>query len=170
MFGNKDTKEKVNPMSTSIPPAPAAPSPRNQASKDQITAYLGPDIEIEGTLRFESSVLIEGRFRGQIESENGTLVVGESAEVEADIRSGHITIRGKVKGSVTATQRVHLQDRGAFQGDLTTPSLQMDESVTFEGSCSMPRPGQSAKTTKTVDTRKNVPDEEKILDAVKSVR
>jgi cytoskeletal protein CcmA (bactofilin family) len=161
MFGN--TKERSGPVATNYPNPPSQTT-RNTSS-DAITAYLGPDTNIEGTLRFENSVLIEGKFKGTIHSEHGTLVVGESAEVEADITGGNISIRGKVKGSVTATQRVHLQDRGVFSGELTTPSLQMDESVTFDGSCKMPRPGQNKPAEKNKKS-----DEEKILSAVDSVR
>ena len=161
MFGNsKGTDDQSTPTTVSKP-TPA----RNNSSGDAITAYLGPDTNIEGTLRFENSVLIEGKFKGNIESEHGTLVVGESAEVEADISGGNVTVRGKVTGSITATQRVHLQDRGVFSGELTTPSLQMDESVTFDGSCKMPRPGQNKKTE---PPKKST--EDKILEAVDSVK
>lgn len=162
MFGN--SKERSVPVATNLPTPPSQSSNRNNSS-DAITAYLGPDTNIEGTLRFENSVLIEGKFKGTIHSDHGTLVVGESAEVEADITGGVISIRGKVKGSVTATQRVHLQDRGVFIGELTTPSLQMDESVTFDGSCKMPRSVQGNPANKPKKS-----DEERILSAVDSVR
>lgn len=162
MFGNN--KERPGPVATPNTNPPSHSSRNN--SSDAITAYLGPDTTIEGTLRFENSVLIEGKFKGVIHSEHGTLVVGESAEVEADITGGNVTIRGKVKGSVTATQRVHLQDRGAFSGELSTPSLQMDESVTFDGSCKMPRPNQNPNQA----NRPKKTDEDKILAAVDSVR
>lgn len=162
MFGN--TKERSGPVAT---PNTHTPTPSSRShSADAITAYLGPDTTIEGTLRFENSVLIEGKFKGTIHSEQGTLVVGESAEVEADITGGNVTIRGKVKGSVTAHQRVHLQDRGSFSGELTTPSLQMDESVTFDGSCKMPRPNQNPNQ----GNKPRKTDEDKILAAVDSVR
>jgi cytoskeletal protein CcmA (bactofilin family) len=163
MFGNN--KERSGTMTAPNPTTAPAPSRKNNQADEAITAYLGPDVDIEGTLRFENSVLIEGKFKGEIQSEHGTLVVGESAEVEADITGGNVAIRGKVTGSVTASERVHLQDRGVFSGQLTTPSLQMDESVTFDGSCTMPRPGQG-----NAPKSKNKSDDEKILDAVESVK
>ena len=161
MFGNN--KERTGTMTSPNPMT--APQNTRKNADEAITAYLGPDVNIEGTLKFENSVLIEGKFKGEIHSEHGQLVVGESAEVEADISGGVITVRGKVTGSVTASQRVHLQDRGVFSGQLTTPSLQMDESVTFDGSCSMPKQGQTPK-----HDSKPKKAEEKILDAVDSVK
>ncbi len=165
MFGSKDRQDEKPRTHTAPTPTPSARS----ASSDAITAYLGPDTQIEGTLRFENSVLIEGRFSGQIESDNGSLVIGEKAEVEADIRAGHITVRGKVTGSITATTRVHLQDRGSFSGELTTPSLQMDESVTFDGRCQMPQTGESPRRTSSPNRQKKNP-QEKILEAVDAVK
>lgn len=162
MFGNKD---RMDDSPTYTPPTSSSRS--SNSSSDAITAYLGPDIAIEGTLKFESSVLIEGNFQGKIISETGSLVIGEKANVKADITAGTITVRGKLKGSVTANQRVHLQDRGSFNGELTTPSLQMDESVTFEGSCTMPKPGQSSPHKPKYENKSS---EDKILEAVDSVR
>jgi cytoskeletal protein CcmA (bactofilin family) len=161
MFGNKD-----RPNDPTTPTAPTnAPSRRN-TSQDEITAYLGPDVLIEGTLRFEQSVLIEGQVKGDIHSDNGVLVIGEKAKVEANIHAGAVTVRGHVAGTITATQRVHLQSKGTLIGELTTPSLQMDENVTFDGSCSMPRKGATPKN-KTNHHQKNSADD--IVKAVESV-
>ena len=76
-------------------------------------------------------------------------------------------VRGHVEGKITATQRVHLQNQGTLIGELTTPSLQMDENVTFDGSCSMPRKGENRSSSPS--TPKNVKEEDKIADAVETV-
>ena len=62
-------------------------------------ALLGRGAEFEGKLTFEGTVHIEGRFKGEIFSE-GTLVVGEGAEVHAEIRVGSVVIQGNVVGNV----------------------------------------------------------------------
>jgi cytoskeletal protein CcmA (bactofilin family) len=164
MFGNKGNE----PMQQGNSPEPAAAPTRNrnESHKNSITAYLGPDVSIEGTLRFESSVLIEGHFKGQIISEHGQLTIGEKARVEGELTGGQITIRGHVEGSVNATERVHLADRGELIGDLTTPSLQMDESVTFDGSCKM-NGGRRNQKNDPADTKEK---SEAIVDAINKVR
>lgn len=167
MFGNKANETGAQePTTTSTPPRSTSSQPKN-TSNNNITAYLGPDIRIEGTLHFESSVLIEGEFKGEIVSEHGQLTIGEKAHVEGDLTGGQITIRGHVEGSVNATERVHLADRGELIGDLTTPSLQMDESVTFEGSCRM----NGGRSPQKKDTEKKTPvnSSEEIVDAIESV-
>ncbi len=159
MFGNKDRPSDPTPT-----PPQSAPARRNPKA-DEITAYLGPDVSIEGTLRFDQSVLIEGRVKGQIHSENGVLVIGEKAEVEAEIHAGCVTVRGRVEGTITATERVHLQNEGTLIGELTTPSLQMDEKVTFDGSCSMPRKGEASKKKSSGHSKNSA---QSIVDAVES--
>lgn len=167
MFGNKgnDTvTEKPTPQAAA--PARSNMNTTQKNNNNSITAYLGPDIRIEGTLHFESSVLIEGEFKGKIVSEHGQLTIGEKARVEGDLTGGQITIRGHVEGSVNATERVHLADRGELIGDLTTPSLQMDESVTFDGSCKM-NGGRKHENKPAEHKPRN--SSEEIVDAIQSV-
>jgi len=164
MFGTRDEKEPTQGTST---PTPTKAPQRSSRGNDQITAYLGPDTSLEGTLKFEHSVLIEGKFKGQIESA-GSLVIGESAQVEAEIVSGTVSIKGKVEGSIVAKERVQIQGQGIVLGDITTPSLQMDEAVTFEGRCSMGG-GARGGTSRKASEEKAKADKEKIMDAVESV-
>lgn len=167
MFGNRE-KEGL-PMTSQAPPTRNTINSTRQSPRgDTITAYLGPDTEVEGTLRFEHSVLIEGRFKGEIHSQ-GSLVIGEGAEVDAEITSRSVTVKGTVHGSMTATERVQIQSNGCVLGDITTPSLQMDESVTFEGRCSMGSANQRQKSQKSRE-ESSKKDEQKILDAVDSVQ
>jgi cytoskeletal protein CcmA (bactofilin family) len=166
MFGNKANETSAQePTATSAPARSTSSQPKT--THNNVTTILGPDIRIEGTLHFESNVLIEGEFKGEIVSENGQLTIGEKARVEGDLTGGQITIRGHVEGSVNATQRVHLADRGELIGDLTTPSLQMDESVTFEGSCRMN--GGRSPQKKDAEKKSPATSSEEIVDAIESV-
>lgn len=169
MFGNKGIETDTQ-APTRAANAPARSNTGNQQKNNNtnnITAYLGPDIRIEGTLHFESSVLIEGQFKGEIVSEHGQLTIGEKAKVEGSLTGGQITIRGHVEGSVVATERVHLADRGELIGDLTTPSLQMDESVTFEGNCRMN--GKNPPSQPKREDKNPQASSEDIVDAIHSV-
>jgi cytoskeletal protein CcmA (bactofilin family) len=168
MFGNKGNETTATAPTTSAPTRSASSRPRSTTSSNNnnITTILGPDIRIEGSLQFENSVLIEGEFKGEIVSEHGQLTIGEKARVEGSLTGGQITIRGHVEGSVEATERVHLADRGELIGDLTTPSLQMDESVTFEGNCRM-NGGRAPK--KEAEQKSVQSSSEEIVEAIDSV-
>src|SRR5262249_35382426 len=109
------------------------PSP---AVRGDITTLLGPGSTFEGKLTFEGTVRIEGKLAGEIFS-NDVLVVGEGAEVKAEVDVGEIIIQGTVIGNVRAKKSVEIQAPGKVKGDITTPSLQIDRGVIFEGRCSM---------------------------------
>ena len=171
MFGKNDSKTESERPTIAPTPTPTRSTKNNPSNNDgTITAYLGPDVSIEGTLRFEHSVLIEGQFKGTIESD-GQLVIGENAEVDADVQSRHVSIKGTLRGTVNATERVQVQGNATVLGDITTPSLQMDETVTFEGKCSTGKPvGKSKKDQQKRETERAEQSKEEILDAVESVK
>lgn len=99
----------------------------------ELIALLGEDARFEGKLVFEGSARIDGKFRGEIESE-GTLVIGDRAEVEATIAVGHlIVLGGTVRGDVRATRTVELHAPAKVYGNITAPQLVIDRGVMFEG-------------------------------------
>jgi len=100
-------------------------------------SFLGEDTEFEGKLIFKDELRLFGHFKGEIQTE-GTLVIGESALVEADIHASHIIIQGgEVRGNITADNRVTVQSPGKVFGTIQTPAVVIEEGVIFEGSCSM---------------------------------
>ena len=103
---------------------------------DEITTILGKGSEFEGKLCFEGTLRIEGSFRGEIRSE-AVLVVGEGAEVNAEVHVGTIIINGNVHGNITATHSVEIRCPGKVVGNLVTPSLTIEKGVVFEGACQM---------------------------------
>jgi cytoskeletal protein CcmA (bactofilin family) len=110
---------------------------------DQITAYLGKETEFDAKMSFKGTVRIEGRFRGQIYAE-GTLIVAESAVVEADIQVSQITVSGEVRGNLLVKERLEIQAPGKVFGNIKAPILVMDEGSVFEGNCQMKKlSGQS---------------------------
>ncbi|MFH1243046.1 MAG: polymer-forming cytoskeletal protein [Pseudomonadota bacterium] len=103
---------------------------------DQITAYLGKETEFDAKMSFKGTVCIGGRFRGQIFAE-GTLIVAESAVVEADIQVSQITVSGEVRGNLLVKERLEIQAPGKVFGNIKAPILVMDEGSVFEGNCQM---------------------------------
>jgi cytoskeletal protein CcmA (bactofilin family) len=105
-------------------------------SGDQINAFLGKETEFEGKLAFEGAVRIDGRLKGEILSE-GTLIVGETADVESDIKVGEIFISGKVSGNIAARNRIEIRAPGKVFGNIRAPIVVINEGVIFEGNCRM---------------------------------
>src|ERR1043165_2822853 len=114
----------------------------------EITTLLGRGATFEGKLTFEGTVRIDGRFKGEVFSDD-VLVIGEGAIVEAEIDIGEGIIQGTVVGNIKAKRSIEIHAPGRVKGDLHTPSLQIDKGVIFEGRSFMegaakPAPAPSA--------------------------
>jgi cytoskeletal protein CcmA (bactofilin family) len=103
-----------------------------QAPMGEITTLLGRGASFEGKLTFDGTVRIDGRFKGEVFSDD-TLVIGEGAVVEAEIEIGEVIIQGTVVGNVKAKRSIEIHAPGRVKGDLHTPTLQIDKGVVFEG-------------------------------------
>src|SRR5262245_24940284 len=103
-----------------------------QQAAGEITTLLGRGATFEGKLTFDGTVRIDGRFKGEVFSDD-TLVIGEGAHVEAEIDIGEVIIQGTVVGNVKAKRSIEIHAPGRVKGDLHTPSLQIDKGVIFEG-------------------------------------
>ena len=115
--------------------APPAPNP----GSGNLTAFIDQGSEFEGKLIFKDTVRIDGSFHGEIVSEN-TLIVGESGTIEATIHSNTVVVSGSVDGNITASRQIVLHKTARVQGDMSTPSLVIEEGAVFNGGLSMGQP------------------------------
>ena len=96
--------------------------------------FLARGFEFKGTLTFEGTVRIDGSVAGEICS-SGTIILGEHAAIEGDVSAGTIVSGGKITGNVMATEKVHFLPTAVLRGDVMAPLVQMDEGVSFHGTC-----------------------------------
>lgn len=101
-----------------------------------LNGFMDEGTEVLGELRFRDTLRIDGRVKGKIVSEN-TLIVGESANVEADIDCGVVSIRGTVTGRVHGRQRIELLAGSRVQATLVSPKLVIEDGAFFQGDCEM---------------------------------
>lgn len=103
----------------------------------EITALLGRGTRFEGKLHFEGRVRIDGVFKGEIKSDD-TLVIGDGAEVNAEIDVATVIVRGGVvHGNVRAKDAIEIHSPGKLVGNIHSPSVFIDRGVEFQGSCRM---------------------------------
>src|SRR3954465_8231948 len=100
---------------------------KNQGASDGFGGFLTEGTEIEGDVRFNEELRVDGKIGGRIFSERGRLLVGESGTIEAEIRVGTVSISGTVTGTVEASVRVEIHSTGRFYGQLHAPALIIEE-------------------------------------------
>ena len=108
------------------------------ATRKKLTAFLDEGSEIEGKYTFTGTVLLNGKFQGEIASPD-TLIIGERGVVNASVRTGTLVVNGELVGNVHASERVELTGRARVFGDLESPVVVLEEGVMFEGHCRRPR-------------------------------
>lgn len=102
----------------------------------EITTILGKGSAFDGKLTFEGAVRIDGEFSGEIRTQ-GTLIVGETAEVKAQIVAARIVIEGVVRGDITASEAIEIHAPARVYGNLATPALEIQRGSVFEGNSTM---------------------------------
>lgn len=115
-------------------------APRAAASAP--TAFrIGEKLSIKGEVMGEGDVELAGRFEGVI-SVNGRVVVGDRAEVDADITASTIVVGGKVRGNLSATGRVEILPQGVLTGNLRSGSLAAADGALVKGEVVVDRGGR----------------------------
>jgi len=120
------------------PPLPVAKieAPPPQTSTAGLVGYLYKGSRVTGQLTFQGPARIDGIVDGEVNCQ-GTLTIGEGAEVKAKITGQVVVIRGKVEGNVTAKERIELLAPARLIGNIDAPRLVINEGVVFDGDCSM---------------------------------
>ena len=119
---------------------------QSERPQGEITTLLGRGSEFEGKLTFEGTVRIDGKLSGEIFSED-VLVVGEGAQVNAEIDVGVIIVEGNVTGNIRAKRAVELHAPARVKGNIETPSLYIDKGVIFEGFSKMENISQASSAS-----------------------
>jgi cytoskeletal protein CcmA (bactofilin family) len=97
---------------------------------------IGEGTSFEGSITVPHGIRIDGAFKGKIES-SGMLTIGTTGVLEADIKAKSIIIGGKVSGNIVGAERVELESKASFIGDLQTHDLVINEGALFHGKCLM---------------------------------
>ena len=107
------------------------------ASEKKKETIFGQETEFEGNLTFSDSLVITGKFNGNINA-TGNLEIEKSAVCNVDkMTAGTIVVSGRVNGNIEASKSVELCKGSKVKGDITTPELRIADNVEFEGSVNM---------------------------------
>ena len=134
LFVKEDKTQKSDDAAAVL--STAASSQSSSSARGEVQAHLGKGSRVEGKLTFDGSVRIDGQVEGEIDAQE-TIIVGEGAEITAQIHANAVVVQGRVNGDITARKRVELKAPASVVGNISTPSLVIHEGVVFEGHCAM---------------------------------
>lgn len=107
----------------------------------ELNTIIGKGSSLEGTLKVENSLRVDGRIKGHITTTD-SLVIGKEGEIDGEIIAKNAIIGGRVRGKISATGKTVLEAKAFFQGELKTARLVIDDGALFDGRCSMQKDGK----------------------------
>ncbi len=100
-------------------------------------AVIGSSIQINGDLRGNEDLRIEGNVSGTVELKNNSLTIGKEGKVTAGVYAKSIAVDGQTKGDLYATERVSVHVNAQVQGNIIAPRVSIEEGAHFKGSIEM---------------------------------
>ena len=101
------------------------------------TAVIGRSIQINGDLRGDEDLRIEGDVSGTVELRNSALTIGKEGKVKAGVYAKSIAVDGETNGDLYATERVSVHVNARVQGNIIAPRVSIEEGAHFKGSIEM---------------------------------
>ncbi|HUB28919.1 MAG TPA: polymer-forming cytoskeletal protein [Terracidiphilus sp.] len=150
---NQPNSSSQTPTEPVRPAAPATPSyeppartptaSAQPASADQAT--IGKSLVVKGELSGSESLYIDGKVEGAINLPGNRVTVGRNGQVAANITAREIVVLGKVRGNMTASDRVDIRSEGSLTGDVTAQRISIEDGAFFKGGIDIRKPGSESK-------------------------
>lgn len=103
----------------------------------RLSGYVGNGTVLTGETSFQAMLRIDGHLTGRVSSESGTLIVGSSGRVDANVAVAAAIISGTVNGDIVASEKLELTRTARVIGNIKTPRLVIEDGAVFEGGCTM---------------------------------
>ena len=153
----KPTNQPTTPGRPGEPERPAAPAsaptsavsepapvvrPVTTTTADQAT--IGKSLVIKGEVTGSESLYIDGRVEGSINLSGNRVTVGRNGVVSANINAREIVVLGKVRGNLTASDRVDIRSDGSLTGDVVAARISIEDGAFFKGGIDIRKAGQKS--------------------------
>lgn len=114
----------------------------------RINTMIGRGAIINGDLKIQNSLRIDGQVKGDIQVTE-TMILGKEGAITGSIHAGDVVIGGKVHGNIVASGKVLLESKSVVCGDIQATQLVVDEGAIFDGQCKMSKKDQHSAEKKT---------------------
>jgi cytoskeletal protein CcmA (bactofilin family) len=134
-----------NPPQEPVRPAPPSSPAHESASRAGVTAAgdqatISKGLFIKGEISGSESLFIDGKVEGSVNLNGNRVTVGRNGHVAASITAREVVVLGKVRGNVTATDRVDIRAEGALTGDVAAARISIEDGAFFKGGIDIRKP------------------------------
>lgn len=103
---------------------------------ENVSGLIQEGCEFKGKLSFEGVLRLGGRFEGEIFT-NDILIIEDSGFVSGNVLADVVIVSGKVVGDINAKNKIEIYKPAMIKGNLSAPSISMEEGVVFDGNTKM---------------------------------
>lgn len=111
----------------------------------RLSGFIGSGTVLNGETTFQAMLRIDGHLTGSVSSETGTLIVGSTGRVDANVTVASAMINGTVNGDITVSEKLELGRTARVIGNIQTPGLVIEDGAIFEGICNMIRAKENSE-------------------------
>jgi len=123
-------------------PAAAAAS---AAAGEQAT--IGKSLVIKGEVTGSESLFVDGKIEGAINLPGNRVTVGRNGQVAANITAREVVVLGKVRGNISASDRVDIRSEGSLTGDVAAARIAIEDGAYFKGGIDIKKAGEAPKSS-----------------------
>jgi cytoskeletal protein CcmA (bactofilin family) len=142
--GEPERPPMATPPSTPAAATESVAPVRTAAAATADQATIGKSLVIKGEVTGSESLYIDGRVEGSINLAGNRVTVGRNGVVSANINAREIVVLGKVRGNLTASDRVDIRSDGSLTGDVVAARISIEDGAYFKGGIDIRKAGQKA--------------------------
>ena len=101
------------------------------------TTMIAKGTVINGDVKFEGGLLVEGTIKGNVRAEEGSealLRLSEAGEIQGEIHVPNVVVNGKVNGDVHSSAHVELAAKAVVNGNVHYNLIEMVMGAEVNGS------------------------------------
>jgi cytoskeletal protein CcmA (bactofilin family) len=129
------------------PPTTTVESANRAGATAAEQASISKGLFIKGEITGSESLFIDGKVEGSINLNGNRVTVGRNGQVSASITAREVVVLGKVRGNVTATDRVDIRAEGALTGDVAAARISIEDGAFFKGGIDIRKPDAKPAAT-----------------------
>jgi cytoskeletal protein CcmA (bactofilin family) len=135
---DKGKKDQPESNAAQPPEAVREPAPvRGTSSAGGDIAVIGHSIRIDGDLRGEEDLRVDGNISGTIQLPNHSLTIGKEGRINANAYAKSITVDGELSGDIYGSECVTIRANARVTGNVVATRVSVEEGAQFKGSIDM---------------------------------
>jgi cytoskeletal protein CcmA (bactofilin family) len=105
-------------------------------AEPRAAGVIAPGLFLRGELHGEDDLIIEGRVEGEITLKRH-LTIERTGIIVANVTTQNITVKGEMRGDMTAADKVEIHQGARVVGNITAPRVIIAEGARFKGHIDM---------------------------------